>query len=360
MLKVAIVGCGKIADGHIEEIQKLDNARLVAACDLEGLMAEQIAVRYAIPAHYDDFATLLEKETPDVVHVTTPPQSHLPLAKMALDGGCHVYVEKPFTLDRTEALELLEYARSKGKKVTVGHSFEFDPVWDAARKVVVAGGIGDVVHVESFLGYNLSGPFGAVLMGDPGHWVHSLPGRLFHNNLNHVLHKILEYVDADAPRVAALALSRREETFGDVRDDLAEELRVILAGNKITAYATFSSHIKPVRHTARILGTEGSMSLDFGGRTLTYDQAEKLPSAIGRLMPAFAESMGFMREGFKNVWRFMKSDYQFFAGMKALFERFYRCIEDDSDPPIAYDEIIRITAVMDEIFAQVDAQGGRK
>ena len=67
-LKVAIVGCGKIADGHIEEIQHLqDRARLVATCDREGLMAEQAAARYGIPAHYDRFDALLDHERPDVV-----------------------------------------------------------------------------------------------------------------------------------------------------------------------------------------------------------------------------------------------------------------------------------------------------
>ena len=79
-LRVAIVGCGKIADGHAQEIQKLtDQARLVAVCDREMLLAEQLARRYGIPGQYDDFTRLLEREKPDVVHIATPPQSHLPL-----------------------------------------------------------------------------------------------------------------------------------------------------------------------------------------------------------------------------------------------------------------------------------------
>ena len=56
ILKVAVIGCGKIADGHVEEIQKLPGrARVVAVCDREILLAEQIAVRYGIPGHYDRF-----------------------------------------------------------------------------------------------------------------------------------------------------------------------------------------------------------------------------------------------------------------------------------------------------------------
>src|SRR5213078_4418801 len=107
MLRVGIVGCGKIADGHVEEIQKMpERARVVAVCDLEILMAEQIALRYGIAAHYDSFEKLLVVEKPDVVHITTPPGSHLPLAKMAMDAGAHVYVEKPLTLNHADSKKL--------------------------------------------------------------------------------------------------------------------------------------------------------------------------------------------------------------------------------------------------------------
>src|SRR5262245_59682647 len=107
-LKVAIVGCGKIADGHVEEIQKLPTrGRVVAVCDREGLMAEQLAVRYAIPNWYERFEEMIEKERPDVVHITTPPRSHLPLAKASMEAGAHVYVEKPFALSAAEADEMI-------------------------------------------------------------------------------------------------------------------------------------------------------------------------------------------------------------------------------------------------------------
>jgi len=73
-LKIAIVGCGKIADAHVEEIAKISTARLVAVCDLEPIMAEQLAMRYQVPHWYSDVQAMLDAEKPDVVHITTPPQ----------------------------------------------------------------------------------------------------------------------------------------------------------------------------------------------------------------------------------------------------------------------------------------------
>jgi predicted dehydrogenase len=359
-LKVAIVGCGKIADAHVEEVQKIDTAEVTAVCDLERLMAEQLAVRYGVPAYFDDYATMLAGAKPDVVHITTPPQSHLSLSKQAIDAGAHVYIEKPFTVDHAEAVELVEYAHRAGRKVVVGHSYEFDPLSDALRKLVDDGVLGEAVHVESMMGYNLSGPYGAALLGDSDHWIHRLPGKLFQNNINHLMHKIAWFLPDDKPVISAVGARRRDAVFGDARDDMLDEMRVIMAGRKTTAYATFSSHAQPLKHCARVYGTENTITLDYAVRTLTIDQGEKLPSAIGRLLPTFAQSRQYMRAGFKNVFRFMKADYQFFAGMKALFEKFYDSIIEDTDPPIAYDEILRVTAWMDEIYAQLgqDGRGG--
>ncbi|MFH1754241.1 MAG: Gfo/Idh/MocA family oxidoreductase [Candidatus Latescibacterota bacterium] len=353
-LKVCLIGCGKIADGHVEEIQKIDGVALGAVCDLELLLAEQLAVRYGIPAHYDDVARMLAAEKPDVVHITTPPQSHLALAVQCIDAGCHVYVEKPLTVDYGQAVELIEHAERSHKKIVVGHSFEFDPAAVALRKLVKQDVLGEIVHIECFLGYNLSGPFGSVLLGDGRHWVHHLPGKLFHNNINHVLYKILEYLPDEKPTVYAHGYTRRDGRFGDVRDELQDEMRVIIAGETTTGYATFSSHARPVRHFAKFFGTKNTVNVDYMLRTVTFDHADHLPSAIGRLLPTFGQSWDYFTSGGKNIIRFARSDFQFFAGMKNLFMRFYDSIRNDSDPPISYRETLRITAIMDQIFKQLE------
>src|SRR5215813_2218049 len=98
MLKVAIVGCGKIADAHVSQIQRIKGCELVAACDRELLMARQLCERFGIKSFFNDLPKLLTDTRPDVVHITTPPESHFELARSSLEHGCHVYVEKPFTL----------------------------------------------------------------------------------------------------------------------------------------------------------------------------------------------------------------------------------------------------------------------
>jgi predicted dehydrogenase len=353
-LKIALVGCGKIADGHVEEIQKMpERARVVAVCDLEKLMAEQVATRYSIAHFYDRFEEMLERETPDVVHITTPPQSHLPLARAAVESGCHVYVEKPLALNLADSQALVASAARAGKKLTVGYTYLFDPPAIAMRELVAQGVLGDPVHIESFYGYNLAGPFGAAIMADSAHWVHRLPGKLLQNNIDHILYRIIEFIPDSAPQVRAFAHRRHEKFYGDMRDELADELRILVQGERVTAYGTFSAHIRPAGNFVRVYGTKNTLHVDYTNRTLVFDCAPTLPSAIGRLLPAFQQSRQYMGQGGKNLARFLRSDFHFFAGLKELISRFYASIEQDTEPPVSDRDILRIARMMDDIFLQI-------
>jgi predicted dehydrogenase len=359
-LKVAVVGCGKIADGHIGELQKMRGVEIVGVCDLELLMAEQLATRFGIAHFTSDFARLLAEKTPDVVHITTPPQSHLALTRQAMDAGAHVYCEKPLAMDVAQTEAMLRHAESTGHKLTVGHSFHFDPPALVMRRLVAEGVIGEPVHVESHFGYNLSGPFGAAMLADPSHWVHTLPGRLFHNNVDHMLNKVLEFVTDPAPAVDAFGIKRRPQVHGDVRDELLDELRVVIRDSQVTGYATFTSHVSPVSHFLRLYGTRGILHADYNIRTVVVEHGVSLPSAVGRILPAFKREAEYRREGRRNVIRFLKSDFQFFAGMNHLISAFYAAIREEAPLPIPYDEMRRLAVVMDTVWRQIGAGGGAR
>lgn len=355
-LKVAIVGSGKIADGHVDEIQKLPHlARVVATCDIELLMAEQLARRFGVAKYYDDFEKLLEAERPDVVHITTPPGPHLALAKRAMEAGCHVYVEKPLTPTHEQSVELIDAARSLKRQLTVGYTYLFDPPALEMRQLIAEGVLGDPVHVETVFGYNLEGAFGAALLGSEDHWVHRLPGKLFQNNVDHMFNKLVEFIPDDAPRIHAHAYVGREGRFGDIRDEMEDELRVMVLGERVTAYGTFSSHARPAAHYCKVFGTKNTLLVDYVMRTVTVDATPKLPSAIGRLLPAFDQAFQFARQGGKNLRRFKDSEFHFFAGLNELIRRYYESILSGGEPPISYRDILRISSMMDQSWKQLEA-----
>src|SRR5260221_10710377 len=151
MLKVGIVGCGKIADDHLSQIQRIDGCEVVGVCDSEILMAQQLAERFCIRHRFDDLDEMLSAVSPNVVHITTPPASHFALAKRCIEFGSHVYVEKPFTVTEQEARDLIAIAQESGRKLTVGHDDQFRHVARRMRESVHSGYLGaGPVHMESY------------------------------------------------------------------------------------------------------------------------------------------------------------------------------------------------------------------
>ena len=90
MIKVGLIGCGRIADAHTEQIERIPGADIIAVCDQEELMAKQLHERFNIKNYFSNAHEFIETARPDVVHITTPPQSHFELGKMCLEAGCHV------------------------------------------------------------------------------------------------------------------------------------------------------------------------------------------------------------------------------------------------------------------------------
>ncbi|MCK5218497.1 Gfo/Idh/MocA family oxidoreductase, partial [bacterium] len=180
MIRVGIIGCGKMADQHAFQIRRIGGAEIVAVCDSEPLMARQMWERFKVETYFTSIHEMLEAVKLDVVHITTPPQSHFELGKMCLQSGCNVYMEKPFTLNTAEAQELIQIAKKKRLKITAGHNAQFTHVMVKMRELVNNGYLGGKpVHMESIYCYEFGdASYAKALLGDSEHWVRKLPGSL--------------------------------------------------------------------------------------------------------------------------------------------------------------------------------------
>jgi predicted dehydrogenase len=349
-LRVAMVGCGQIADAHLQELRHVPCAELVAVCDRHLDLARQAAARFEAPACFDDLDQLLAKTRPDVVHVTTPPQTHTAVALQAMDAGAHVYIEKPFTVDAAEARALLHAAEARSRLVCVGHDQLFDPLWERVRGMVSRGELGRVIHVDSIQGYNLEGPFGRVLATDPNHWILRLPGGLFQNTISHALYRITDFLTDQRPQVWAAWFHDSEQ------GSFPTELRVLLRGARVSGNLLFSSRMRPMQKVARIHGSRKSIEVDLDAQIIRHYCGPCLPGALGKIEVPFRQLGESARALGRNLWRFLRSDIHYFAGMRRLFTEFYRAILANGPPPIPYEEIHRVTALMDEIFRGCQAE----
>jgi predicted dehydrogenase len=352
-LKVAIVGCGKIADAHVEEIRKIPGAFIAAVCDIEPLMAEQLAVRYGIPRQYSTLTAMLDAEKPDVLHIAAPPQAHLAITRQAVVAGCHIFLEKPVALNHSDVQAIVEAARAGGKKLAVNYWPQFEVQALDLRRLCEEGILGTVVHVESFLGYNLAGEFGTAMKRGANHWVRRMPGQLFQNVLDHMLNKVAPFIDDEEPFINAYAYRGTARVVEAGVDDLLDELRVVIRGSRASAYVTFSANARPVGHTLRVYGTANTAHVDYDARTLILERSQSFPSALGRLIPPFLVSRDYRRQGIRNLGRFCQSRFHYFDGMRTLLTEFYRSIETGSPSPISSRDVLFVSFVMEKIFQQV-------
>jgi predicted dehydrogenase len=355
MLRVAIVGCGKIADQHVQAICRIPDCRIVSVCDRELLMAKQLGGRFDIPQCFSDLQELLESAAPDVVHITTPPQSHFSLAKQCLESGRHVYLEKPFTVTADEAESLTHLADRRDLKMTAGHNLQFTLEMLEMRRLVKEGFLGGrPAHVESYFSYDLEDmSYVGPLLGNRMHWVRQLPGQLLHNVLSHGISKLAEFLHDDLTAIVATAdQSPRLRALGG--EELLDELRVVIRDKMgTTAFFSFSTQIKPALNQLRIYGPSNSIVVDHASGSLIRHENRPYKSYLAYFAPPLKIAREHIRNARVNVTNFLRRRlYQDF-GMKELIERFYTSIRDGSPVPIPYREIILTARIMDEIFAQI-------
>jgi predicted dehydrogenase len=355
MLKIAIVGCGKQADAHAAPILELPSCELVAACDTEELMAKQLAERFAIPEYFHDVRKMLEVAQPDVVHITTPPQSHLDIGMLCLKAGCHVFFEKPFTLNATQAEQVLRFATERNLKITVGHNNQFNSASRRMRKLVREGFLGgSPVHLESLWCYDLGDKsFAAALLGDKEHWVRRLPGKLLHNIISHGIGRMAEFLDGDSADV--IVHGARSAVLESINEkEIIDELRVIIVDrSKTTAYFTFSTQIGPRVQQLRVYGRKNSLAIDDVHQTLITTNASGYKYYLNHFIPPVLYARQYLGNARHNLARFLATDFHFEAGRKHLIQAFYKAIVEDAPLPISYREILLTARIMDSIFEQL-------
>jgi predicted dehydrogenase len=129
-LRCAVVGVGHLGKFHAQKYKALSNVDLVGVCDIHSETAQKVAADLGVPALHS-YQDLLGKV--DAVTIAASTTAHFELAKVFLEHGIHVHVEKPLTTTSTDGAELVKIARARTLRLQVGHVERFNPALIAAR-----------------------------------------------------------------------------------------------------------------------------------------------------------------------------------------------------------------------------------
>jgi predicted dehydrogenase len=136
-LRVGVIGVGHLGQHHARLYATLPGSKLVGVTDHDPKRAQTIADKHGTRL-YPDVAALLAEI--DAVSIAVPTSAHHAVAKLCLNAGVHVLVEKPITVTLAEASELIELAHHRGCVLQVGHIERFNPAIRAVRSEIKSPG----------------------------------------------------------------------------------------------------------------------------------------------------------------------------------------------------------------------------
>lgn len=148
MVRIGMVGLGKMGLSHLAVLRAHPAVQLVAACDSSAYLTEILGKHAALKCHAD-FDRLLAEETLDAVLIATPSKLHASMVSKALERGLHVFCEKPFVLNADEGERLVALAKSRELVTQVGYHYRFVGAFQEAARVVRSGALGVVHHVRA-------------------------------------------------------------------------------------------------------------------------------------------------------------------------------------------------------------------
>lgn len=165
-ITVAVVGCGRIANGaHLPALNEMEDVRLKYVCDIVKEKAEKALKDFPKAENaINDYKIALSDEEVDAVMVLTPNFAHYTVTVDALNAGKHVFCEKPITVDYAKSKEMAEIADKKGKILNIGLCNRYDSRVELLARYVAEGKLGNIYHVAcSFRNFRsipgLGGPF---------------------------------------------------------------------------------------------------------------------------------------------------------------------------------------------------------
>ncbi|MDQ1328333.1 MAG: hypothetical protein QG641_1618, partial [Candidatus Poribacteria bacterium] len=157
-VNIAMIGCGQIADAHLQAIAKVPDAELVAVIDVIEEKARSAGDKYGAKV-YTTLDELLNDESVDAVVLPLPHHLHCSVSIQCAQAGKHILVEKPMALNLSEAEIMVDSAENAGVILMVGQSTRFRPeVW-TAKKIIKSGKLGKLqqcIHQRAFFVESLS------------------------------------------------------------------------------------------------------------------------------------------------------------------------------------------------------------
>lgn len=314
-IQLGLLGCGGIAQTHLEAITHVPRVKLEVVQDVNAEAAERTARKYdvSVAAKPED---IFKNHMIDAVILCVPPVYHFDFMRMALAAGKHVICEKPFTLTLKEAQEIKKFSEKAGKIVMMASKFRFVEDVIEARKFVKSGIVGDIVMAEVIF---------CSIVDMEKRW-NSNPkvsgGGVLIDNGSHAA-DVIRYLVGPIKSVYAQAAKRTQSMSVEDTARLHFETEDHIVGMVDLSWSLY----KHTPNYANIFGTKGTIELGWS-QSLIWDAKEKTSKNFGK--------------GYKKLDAFIRQ-----------IEHFADCLEKKTEPILGIDDAIDSVRVIESAYTSI-------
>ena len=345
-LRCALLGCGYIADRHIEAFLDCEHTELVALCGKEPERLKSLQEKYGIEKGYTDYHELMaENPDLDMISNALPNSLHVSVTVELLEAGYNVLLEKPMAICAEEGRLLLEAEKKAKGKLMIIQNQRFIPAAQYMRRMFKEGKFGEVYHIRTgwrrplgmmpsdvdIMGgissdrswYNKKAANGGVLR-DLG--VHLLDLAMFITDFPEI-----ESVSAASYRKFTASGPVDPELAADMSEDMCTALLKFKNGMSINMEVSFGSMISKEKLFTNIYGTKAGI--------------ERTGDEVKLILPDSDYA-------YKVINANLKGEKVF----KNCIHEFADCLVNDKPVPVTASQALKVIEILDMIYKETDGR----
>ena len=327
MLRVGIIGCGNIFTMHATSCDHLENAQMVAVCDIKPDRADAAAAKYGVKAYYD-YKEMIENEELDIVHVCIPHYLHPVVSKYALEHGINVLCEKPMSIKYEDALTNVRIAEEKGLKYGIIFQCRYNDTSRLIKENIENGKLGRVLAARTTLTWCKPDDY-YVLSDWKGTWDKEGGGVIIDQAIHSI--DLANWFIDDEPVEVQAHLANRGHSIMEV-DDTGEGFVKYKNGATLAFWA--------MNNYACDDPIEIRLFCENGKAIMSYDDAQIMFND-GTVLSVSQQPDGIYYEGGKEYWGFRH--------IRQIAD-FYDAVENNREPQISGKVALKIQKLICEIY----------
>ena len=281
--KVGIVGAGENARDHGRACRNVEQAELVAICDISEAALRRYGDEFGVSNCYPGLEEMLARESLDIVVVSTWGVHHAEVSNAVARSGKvrAILVEKPISATAAECEEMIAVAREHGVLLAEGFKWRHTPQHLRLKEIIDSGRIGQVMSVQS----TLSSPIVRFVPAHNWRYNHQRGGGSVFDTAGYLIHFARHVIGAEPRRVYAVG------SFAELADVEMSASILLQFPGEASAKLT-SSYQYGYCQATEILGTRGwiRMDLPFDQRSVRgqeFVEKEDLPASIQVVLDNF-------------------------------------------------------------------------